>query len=102
MSETPQEIVPYVPTQLAYPVRTIIRGIVQNLVGLFLAWLAGLGVTFADPNVAIQLVEGLSALVWFVGTALATWIMTRPRVAQLLRETILAPSPASPAPRHAI
>lgn len=83
-----------VPTQILYPLRTIMRSIVQALVGAALAWLARQGVEVTDPELAAQLVELISAVVWVAGTALATWVMTRPAVADLLSRTLLAPTPA--------
>ena len=74
---------PELPTQIAFPLRTILRGVVQNLVGLLLAWLARYGFEITDPGVAVALVDAVTAVVWIVGTALATWIMTRPAVARI-------------------
>ena len=85
---------PEVPTQIAFPLRAILRTIVQNLVGLLLAWLARNGFEFTDPQAAVYIVDLVTAVVWIVGTALATWIMTRPAVAKLIARTPLAPAPA--------
>ena len=68
---------PDLPTQIAFPLKAIVRTVVQNLVGLLLAWLARNGVEFADPNVAMYLVDIITAVIWVLGTALATWVMTR-------------------------
>lgn len=97
-NDTPEPELPTIPTQIAFPLRTILRSVVQNLVGLLLGWVARQGLEVSDV-VAQQIVDLVSALVWLVGTALTTWVMTRPAVARLLERTILAPSPA---PQRAI
>ena len=84
---------PELPTQIAFPLRTILRGGVQNLVGLLLAWLTRYGFEITDPGVAVALVDVVTAVVWIAGTALATWIMTRPAVARVF---------LPPVPRRAI
>ena len=84
---------PEVPTQIAFPLRAILRTIVQNLVGLLLAWLARNGFEFTDPQAAGYIVDFVTAVVWIVGTAITTWVMTRPAVAALLARTFLSPVP---------
>ena len=34
---------PELPIQIAFPLRTVLRGVVQSLIGLLLAWLARYG-----------------------------------------------------------
>ena len=92
---TPEGVVPGygIPTQIAYPLRAILRTVIQSGVGFVLAWLARSGVEFTDPNVASVLVDTITAAVWVGGTALATWIMTRPAIAAALSKTAIAPVP---------
>ena len=74
---------PELPTQIAFPLRTVLRGVVQSLVGLLLAWLARYGFEVTDPGVTQAIVDVVTAAVWVAGTALTTWIMTRPGVAKV-------------------
>lgn len=74
---------PELPTQIAFPLRTVLRGVVQSLVGLLLAWLARYGFEVTDPEVTQAIVDVVTAAVWVAGTALTTWIMTRPGVAKV-------------------
>ena len=90
---------PEVPTQVAFPLRTLLRSIVQVLAGALLSWLARLGVRVADPAVEGYLVDLVTSAVWILGTALATWVMTRTKIDAFLQGTALSPSPA---PRRAI
>ena len=89
MSDWETESTEPLPTQLAYPLRAIIRTLVQAAVGVLFAWLARVGVEFVDPNAAVMLVDLLTALVWAGVTALATWVMSWPAVARWL----LPPAP---------
>lgn len=74
---------PELPTQIAFPLRTVLRGVVQSLVGLLLAWLARYGFEVTDPGITQAIVDVVTAAVWIAGTALTTWIMTRPGVAKV-------------------
>lgn len=74
---------PELPTQIAFPLRTVLRGVVQSLVGLLLAWLARYGFEATDPGITQAIVDVVTAAVWVAGTALTTWIMTRPGVAKV-------------------
>lgn len=95
----PLEVPPEAPTQVAFPLRTLLRSIVQVLVGALLSWLARLGVRVADPAVEGYLIDLVTSAIWILGTALATWVMTRPGIDAFLQGTALSPSPA---PRRAI
>lgn len=88
-------------TQLAYPLRAVLRTIVQALVGMGLAWLARKGVAVTDPGFEAAMVDLLVSAVWVAGTALAAWIMTLPAVAKVLSGTPIAPSPAPYQPERA-
>lgn len=84
------------PTQLAYPARAILRTIVQSLVGLLGAWLVRyVGIPLED-DLALSLVDLITAVAWVGLTALAAWVMTRPSVAKVLSGTPLAPAPYTP------
>ncbi len=96
---------PDVATQIAYPIRTMVRTFVQWFVGLALAFLLR---KFALDLAgwSQQIVDVVTTIVWGLLTALATWVMTRPAVAKFLAGTILAAHPAgtpvtAPAPKPA-
>lgn len=89
------------PTQLAYPLRAVVRTIVASLIGALLAWLARQGVTVAEPGLEVALVDLVASVVWVAGTAVGTWLLTIPAVAAVLSETALAPSPDVYVPERA-
>lgn len=84
------------PTQIEYPLRTILRTAVQAVVGMLLSWLARYGIETTDAAFEVALVDLVASAVWVAGSALMAWIMTRPAVAALLAKTFLAPQPYSP------
>ena len=90
------------PTQIAFPLRTVLRTLIQVSVGAIGAWaVRALGVTF-DPtsDTAITLIDSLTTVAWITLTALASWGMTRPSVSRLLSGTILAPAPEDYEPKR--
>ena len=84
------------PTQIEYPLRTILRTAVQAVVGMLLGWLARKGIAATDPGFELALIDLIVSAVWVAGSALMAWIMTRPAVAALLAKTFLAPQPYAP------
>ena len=85
---------PNLPTQIAFPLRTIVRTLVQNLVGVLLAWLYRLGMDEVGPGVASAVVDFFTASVWAVGTAAATWLMNRKSVNEFLTKIGFGARPA--------
>ncbi len=84
------------PTQLAYPLRAVLRTVVQAIIGMLLSWLARKGITVSDAGFETALVDLVVSAVWVAGTAFAAWVMTRPLVAGWLAGTPLAPAPYAP------
>ena len=90
------------PTQITFPLRTMLRTLIQVLVGAAGAWAVRvLGVTF-DPTSesVVTIIDCLSTISWIVLTTLTSWLMTRPTIVRLLNGTILAPSPEDYEPKR--
>ncbi|MDK8602122.1 hypothetical protein QP858_06600 [Trueperella bernardiae] len=80
------------PTQVVHPWRAIIRTIFQALAGMAtmgIIWLAGrsIGVDLSEYGDAMR--ESIAYGLWIVATGFYTWLMTRPRVNEVVER--LAP-----------
>ena len=85
---------PLLPTQISFPLRTIVRTLVQNLVGMLLAWLYRQGMGEISPETSAAVIDIITASVWMGGTALITWLMSRKSVNEFLTKIGLGARPA--------
>ena len=84
-----RQITSTTPTQVAHPVRALLRHLVAAAVGVFLGWLARQGIDAAD--IAPGLIDWLTGLAWAVATGAAQWVLTLPGVNRILEGTPLSP-----------
>jgi len=82
-----RQITSTTPTQVAHPVRTLLRTLIAAAVGAFLGWLARQGIDAL--HVAEALVDWLTGIAWAAATALAQWFLTLPGVNRVLAGTPL-------------
>ena len=85
---------PSLPTQISFPLRTIVRTIVQSLVGMLLAWLYRHGMEEISPEASAAVIDIITASVWIGGTSLSTWLMSRKSVNEFLTKIGLGARPA--------
>lgn len=73
------------PTQVAHPVRTLLRTLIVAGVGAFLGWLSRQGID--ATHITDELADWLTGIAWGLATALAQWVLTLPGVDRVLRHT---------------
>lgn len=85
------------PTQVAHPVRTLLRTLIVAGVGAFLGWLSRHGIDAI--HITDELADWLTGIVWGAGTALAQWVLTLPSVDRILRNTPIGTGVETEEPR---